>query len=161
MKMIQESLNHLNNKVDENRENQHQEMALLETRCTQRITASSLEQQTKIQDISKTLLQQIQHDQTSNQILLRSILEERDSSMEQKMNENFQAILSKLNCNSISPTRKKSNQTPTTQQPEGDEIMHDSTVKDCHDRMSNVINPYHKNSQQRRNVTITLPTTSP
>jgi hypothetical protein len=80
--------------------------------------------------------------------------------MEQKMNENLQAILSKLNCSSISPTRKKSNQTPTNHQTEDDDLMTDSTTQECQEQRSTVINPYNKTSQQRRNVHTTLPTNS-
>jgi hypothetical protein len=158
MKMIQESLQHLTAKVEEDRLSQQRELKNLEERCNKRIQSLCDEQQTQLQDINHKLLQQIQQNQNSNLNILRSVLEERENSIEQKLNDNFQALISKLNCNSVSPIRKK----PTTEY-HNEDTSQDSTTTEIsehniNNKTNDIVNPYNK-TLQRRNVNNTLPTT--
>jgi hypothetical protein len=133
----------------------------LEVRCNQRIEHNNDENQTQINNMSQSLLHQMKQDQTSNRNLLRSIIADRDNSMEQKMNENLQAILSKLNGNAISPTRKKYNQAPNMEQEQQDSTMSENDTTTVTDPKNDFLNPYQKTAQQRRSVQNTLPTTVP
>jgi hypothetical protein len=161
IKLIQESLKMLTNQVTENKIDQHREMEQLETRCNQRIQTSSEEQLTRIQDTNQIFLQKMQQDQNSNISLLRSIIEDRESSMEKQMQANFQAILCKLNCSSISPTRKKSNPTPSSDDTHQDVPMSDNDSSDTNTNTTEIFNPYHKTAMQRRSGQNPLPAILP
>jgi hypothetical protein len=161
MKMIQESLINLTTKVTDNQDKQKQAMQQLEHRCNEKIQTSHDEQQNHLEQNNRTLLQQMHTDQATNINLLRSILEERENSIEKKINGNFQAILEKLNFDHASPTRKKLNQSSTNIGEENDEQMTEGNQVATPNHSPKLINPYIKTSSQRRSVETTLPTNLP
>jgi uncharacterized protein (DUF885 family) len=159
MKMIQESLQHLTAKVEEDRLSQQREIENLEKRCNQQIQSSCDEQQTRLQDINHKLHQQIQNNQNSNLNILRSVLEERENSIEQKLNDNFQALISKLNCISVSPIRKKPTPEYHNDDTSQDSPMTEISEHNTNNKTNDIVNPCHKTALQRRNVNHKLPTT--
>jgi hypothetical protein len=95
------------------------------------------------------------------------MLEAQENAIEKKLQENFQAILSKLNSNAESPIRKKVTLTttpdqPTHPSPQQDSIMTEAEAEQPSTKSTPTIhNPYSKIHQQRRSANSALPPMTP
>jgi hypothetical protein len=149
IQLIHDNLSSLTTIVGDNKSQHQNEMEQMENRFNTKLQVTCDDQQKQLLEISQTYIQKIQTEQKSNNSLLRTMLAEQENSIEQKLQENFQEMLTKLNTNSASPTRKKpSTSTIPGTNPITD--LQDTHMPDTLDHAptnSNITlipNPYHK-----------------
>jgi hypothetical protein len=168
IKTINDTLHSIGQQVMTHKTNQSAEITQLETRFNTQIQAASDANLQKLETTNKRFLQEMHTEQTSSISIIRTMLEEREKSIEQKMTDNFETLLSKLNHFSSSPTRKKhtiakiSDTTRRTCETD-DASMHENDECTIHmpSTHQTIPNPYAKNTLQRRSSDQPLPTTAP
>jgi hypothetical protein len=156
----------LSTTVESNKAYHLTEMEQFENRFTSKLQTTCEEQQKQLIEISQTYIQNIQNEQKSNNNLLRTMLAAQENSIEQKLPDNFRQILSKLNPNDTSPTRKKAALNNSTEQDTNARNGDDYYMPDIDENRTTIVtktitNPFYKSTQPSRSVHITLPTTTP
>jgi hypothetical protein len=119
-----------------------------------------------MQEISSTLIRQIQTEQQNTTTLLTNMMTQRDLSLDQKLNNQFELLLSKLGAHTTdSPARKKT--THTLDEDVVQQQSHAQIPMSCNQPIlrqtatpdQTFINPYPHTAMRRRSVNTTLPTT--
>jgi hypothetical protein len=167
IKTIHDTLTNIQQQVEIHKINQSTEIEHLESRFTKQLQTTTETNLLQIEETSQRYLLQMHTEQSSNLGQIKSMLEERENSIEQKINDNFEKLLSKLNYSNTSPTRKKHTSisspapTPNTREQEDAQMANnDISTLLINSSQQKIINPYAQNTLQRRSSGLLLPTTA-
>jgi hypothetical protein len=163
---LRNSIVTIDNKIISSIKTTSEDIQTAEQRCVNRIDALQTNTAKSISEISNTFLEQMKIQQQSTNTILLKLLETREESLLNKIDEKIQNI---RNNNSHSPTqsptRKKPSQTAQNAQvPEPNILLNRENLNpdqksSIHSTTPQIINPYQHNSLRRRSVENTLPTT--
>jgi hypothetical protein len=164
---LQESLASVAHTVAQNQQNHDLALEQLESRTTLQIEHNTTIQKQQLEDIGTSFLNQMKSEQTSTSQIIREMLAEREISIENKMKDGFQALISQISGDRTSPTRKKHATHPDTDHNHPNKDAQNVTMTEYTSAPHQItnptptINPYDKSSLRRRSVNSTLPTTTP
>jgi hypothetical protein len=146
-------------------DNTTEKLQQIGTHCNKQIDSLKTEQHQCMQDIGASLSQQIQQEQNKTTSILKTMLLERDASLETDLQTQFELLLSKLNVQtSMFPARKKptsstqDNITATTDTNRAISNLDNQQQTPTIPTENITINPYYHNTMRRRSVHNTLPT---
>jgi hypothetical protein len=159
MKHLQDTITFIDQKIDQTSNEQSHDFRVSVEKCNQRIDDLKNDTSQSIQTLTSTFVEQMQLSQNSTNSLLINLLEKREVSLLEKMNDQIMLALSQSDGSTRSPTRKRCSATTSIENNSPSEM--DTTMENQTQtvtlRASTIKNPYMKDTQTHRNAECALP----
>jgi ATP-dependent Clp protease ATP-binding subunit ClpA len=158
-------MTNIDQKIAENNSSTSIAIAQAEERCNAKMEQTQISNTHSLNELGKTLLEQLKEQQQTTSTMLTTILEQRDKSLINIMKNHMTSTLTNINSKNNSPTRKKASKYDNTEEMLTDDTTSVTTKTNCpkFDNTSppiiKITNPYQHPSLRRRSVEDTLPAT--
>jgi hypothetical protein len=160
---LKASIDSIDKRVTDTKNNTTKELEILDNKFNHRLENQQQEQQLAMQTLGESLIKQMQSEQSTTNLFLKTMLEQRENALEEKLQTHLQIILTSISPSTTSPSRKKQTL---------DSNIHDTNIENQSQlTIDTPFNPYRKtydpnntenfsttNNIRRRSVN-TLPTT--
>jgi hypothetical protein len=166
LKHLQNSITSMEGQIEQSKSKTTEDIKAAETRCANRMEDIQSTTAKALHDISATFIDQMKLNQQNTNSVLLQLLETREDSLINRINEKIQNTMNTNKSPTQSPTRKKSTintineDKPTTHQniPNKENHCLDLNIANATTRTP-MTNPYQNNSLRRRSVDNTHSTT--